>query len=55
MQTSDLGRIERDTIEQAMRASGWNKAKAARRLGLSRTQLYVRLRKYELEKPLLHV
>jgi transcriptional regulator of acetoin/glycerol metabolism len=34
-----------------MRATGGNKSKAARRLGLSRTQLYVRLRKYDLEKP----
>jgi transcriptional regulator of acetoin/glycerol metabolism len=29
----------------------WNKSKAAKRLGLSRTQLYVRLRKYDLERP----
>jgi transcriptional regulator of acetoin/glycerol metabolism len=29
----------------------WNKSKAAVRLGLSRTQLYVRLRKYDLEQP----
>jgi len=26
-------------------------SKAARRLGLSRTQLYVRLRKYDIENP----
>jgi len=34
-----------------MRDTGWNKSKAAQRLGLSRTQLYVRLRKYDLERP----
>src|SRR5262249_47618030 len=49
--TSNLGVVERETIEQVMRDTGWNKAKAARRLGLSRTQLYVRLRKYDLEEP----
>ncbi len=43
--------VERETIEQVMRESGWNKSKAAQRLGVSRTQLYGRLRKYELEKP----
>ena len=37
---------ESELIERVLRESGDNKAKAARRLGLSRTQLYVRLRKY---------
>jgi transcriptional regulator with GAF, ATPase, and Fis domain len=49
--TTDLNVVERETIEQVLRETGWNKSKAAQRLGLSRTQLYVRLRKYELEKP----
>jgi len=48
--TTDLSVVERGTIEQVMRESGWNKAKAAQRLGLSRTQLYTRLRKYDLDK-----
>jgi transcriptional regulator with GAF, ATPase, and Fis domain len=47
---TDLRAIERRTVEQALRDTGWNKAKAARRLGLTRTQLYGRLRKYELEE-----
>jgi len=47
---NDLNVVERDTIERVMRDTGGNKSKAARRLGLSRTQLYVRLRKYDLEK-----
>ena len=34
-----------------MRECRGNKSKAAKRLGLSRTQLYVRLRKYDLEQP----
>jgi transcriptional regulator with GAF, ATPase, and Fis domain len=45
---SDLGVLERQKIEQVLRETDWNKAKAARRLGLSRTQLYVRLRKHGL-------
>ena len=49
--TSDLNIVERETIERVLRDTGWNKAQAARRLGLSRTQLYVRLRKYDLDGP----
>jgi len=45
----DLNAAERRTIEQVLRETDWNKSKAARRLGLTRTQLYVRLRKYSLE------
>jgi DNA-binding NtrC family response regulator len=45
----DLGAIERQTIETALRQTDWNKSKAARKLGLTRTQLYVRLRRYGLE------
>ena len=48
---SGLGAVERDMIEQVMRECRWNKSKAAKRLGLSRTQLYGRLRKYDLEEP----
>ena len=48
--TTDLRATERRTIEQVLRESDGNKAKAARRLGLTRTQLYVRLRKYELDR-----
>jgi transcriptional regulator with PAS, ATPase and Fis domain len=49
--TTDLNVVERDTIEQVLRDCRWNKSRAAKRLGLSRTQLYVRLRKYDLERP----
>jgi two-component system response regulator FlrC len=49
--TNDLNVVERQTIEQVMRDTRWNKSKAARRLGLSRTQLYGRLRKHDLENP----
>jgi len=35
-----------------MKETGGNKSRAADRLGLTRTQLYVRLRKYKLDQPL---
>jgi transcriptional regulator with PAS, ATPase and Fis domain len=41
--------IERRAIEQALHETAWNKSRAARRLGITRTQLYGRLRKYGLE------
>jgi Nif-specific regulatory protein len=44
-----LSDVERRTIEQVLRESDWNKSKAARRLGITRTQLYGRLNKYRLE------
>ena len=46
---SDLKVVERGTIERILFETDWNKAKAARRLGLTRTQLYARLRRYGLE------
>jgi DNA-binding NtrC family response regulator len=47
--TTNLKAFERDTIAQVLRQCRGNKAQAALRLGLTRTQLYVRLRKYGLE------
>ena len=49
VETTDLHVVERLTIEQVMRKTRGNKSKAARRLGLTRTQLYGRLRKYGLD------
>jgi transcriptional regulator with GAF, ATPase, and Fis domain len=46
----DLSTMERATITRVMRECRGNKSSAARRLGLSRTQLYFRLRKYGLEE-----
>jgi DNA-binding NtrC family response regulator len=46
--TTDLNVVERQTIEQVMRKAHGNKSKAAKHLGLTRTQLYGRLRKYGL-------
>src|SRR5262249_8341578 len=50
-QSTDLCVVERGTIECILHESDWNKAEAARRLGLTRTQLYGRLRRYGLEPP----
>jgi two-component system response regulator FlrC len=49
--TTDLNTVERRTIEQVMRETRGNKAEAARRLGITRIQLYTRLRKQGLDAP----
>jgi DNA-binding NtrC family response regulator len=40
--------IERELITKALANCKGNKSRTAARLGISRTQLYVRLRKYQL-------
>jgi len=47
---TDLSVVERTTIAKVMNDCRGNKTKAARRLGLSRTQLHMRIRKYRLEE-----
>ena len=47
--STNLNVVERQAIERAMRNVNGNKAMAARQLGISRTQLYGRLRKHRLE------
>jgi transcriptional regulator with PAS, ATPase and Fis domain len=46
---SDLQSMERSMIEQALQNARFNKSKAAKALGLTRQQLYVRMRRYGLE------
>ncbi|MGB2714050.1 MAG: sigma 54-interacting transcriptional regulator [Vicinamibacterales bacterium] len=46
--TTNLNAVERDMIKQVLAECTGNKSKAAARLGISRTQLYVRMRKYQL-------
>jgi transcriptional regulator with PAS, ATPase and Fis domain len=48
--TTDLRVVERTTIAKVLHEFRGNKTKAARRLGLSRTQLHLRIRKYRLEE-----
>jgi len=49
--TTHVKTMERQLIEQVLRECRGNKSRAARRLGLSRKQLYVRLRQHALEAP----
>jgi DNA-binding NtrC family response regulator len=49
--STDLRTMERQMIERILHETEWNKTKAAHRLGLSRTKLYGRLRRYGLETP----
>ena len=46
---SDLNAMERAMIEQALQTARFNKSKAAAALGLTRAQLYVRMKRYGLE------
>ena len=45
----DLQTVERAMIEQALQTARFNKSKAAKALGLTRHQLYIRMRRYGLE------
>jgi DNA-binding NtrC family response regulator len=45
----ELKSLERDMIENALRRVRFNKSKAAKDLGLTRQQLYLRMKKYGLE------
>lgn len=45
----DLQSMERSMIEQALQTARFNKSKAAKALGLTRHQLYIRMRKYGFE------
>jgi DNA-binding NtrC family response regulator len=44
----DLEAVDRSFVEKALQQSKGNKSKAARLLGLTRSQLYSRLEKYAL-------
>jgi len=50
-----LAERERQDIEQALAEAGWQLAVAARRLGISRTTLWRRLKQYQLTRPGLAV
>jgi Nif-specific regulatory protein len=49
LSAGDLQSIERTMIEQALQNARFNKSKAAQELGLTRAQLYVRMKRYGLE------
>jgi transcriptional regulator with PAS, ATPase and Fis domain len=46
---TDLETLEKTAVERAMRDADGNKVRAARQLGISRMQLYTRLRKFGFE------
>src|SRR5262249_23158927 len=46
---SDLGTTGRAMIEKTLKQTGLNKSVAAKRLGLTRAQLYTRLKRHGLE------
>lgn len=46
-----VAELERDAIELALRNTRWNKEEAARRLGISRASIYMKVKKYGLQKP----
>jgi transcriptional regulator with GAF, ATPase, and Fis domain len=46
---ADLHSLERTMIEQALQAARFNKSKAAKALGLTRHQLYIRMKKHGFE------
>jgi transcriptional regulator with PAS, ATPase and Fis domain len=47
--SSDLRGMEQETIMRVLHESSWNKAQAAKKLGLTRTQLYGRMQKYGID------
>lgn len=44
-----VAELERDAIELALKATGWNKEEAARKLGISRASIYMKVKKFGLQ------
>jgi two-component system response regulator HydG len=45
---------EKKLLQQVLDECNWNKKKAAHRLGISRSALYGKLKRYQIEKPTMH-
>ena len=48
---TDFRGAEKALIVKALKETGWNQAKAARALGISRDNLRYRIRKFQIERP----
>jgi DNA-binding NtrC family response regulator len=48
-EATDLNLVERNVIEKAMHDARFNKSRAARLLGVTRAQLYAKLRRHGLD------
>jgi transcriptional regulator with GAF, ATPase, and Fis domain len=52
--SSTIVQHERKLLQETMEVCSWNKKEAAHRLGISRSTLYEKLRKYEIKPPTKH-
>jgi len=50
-ETANLDRIERDHVRSILERCGWNKFRAAKMMGISRSTLYSKMRKHRLDTP----
>jgi transcriptional regulator with GAF, ATPase, and Fis domain len=56
-ESADSGTIvenEKKLLQEVLEECGWNKKKAALRLGISRSTLYEKLKKYQISNPTIH-